>query len=139
MTGRGPGEGIPKAALLMMFTGLNLYVLMMAFAGLEGQQVDIFRYPEDVGLSTLNLIASLAAFLFVIGAFLELGSLAHSYRNGRATGHDPWGGSTLEWFALSPPSPHNFDAVPDVRSAEPLLDIRDAVRRGTGADGASLS
>ena len=46
---------------------------MMFFAGLEGQQVDIFRYPEDQGLSTLNLFASLAAFLFVIGAFLELG------------------------------------------------------------------
>lgn len=139
MTGRGVGEGIPRAALVMMFTGLNLFALAMFFAGLEGQQVDIFRYPEDVGLSTLNLVASLAAFLFVIGAFLELGSLAHSYRNGRATGHDPWGGATLEWFALSPPPPHNFDAVPDVRSSEPLLDIRDAVRRGTGGDGASLS
>ena len=75
----------------------------------------------------------------MIGAFVELGSLAHSYSSGRATGHDPWGGSTLEWFALSPPPPHNFDAVPDVRSTEPLLDIRDAVRRGTGGDGASLS
>ncbi len=139
MTGRSVGEGLPKAALLAMFTGLNVYVLMMFFAGLEGQQVDIFRYPEDQGLSALNLFASLAAFLFVIGAFLELGSLAHSYRNGRVTGHDPWGGSTLEWFALSPPPPHNFDAVPDVRSGEPLRDIRDAVRRGTGGDGASLS
>jgi heme/copper-type cytochrome/quinol oxidase subunit 1 len=139
MTGRSVGEGIPKAALAMMFAGLNLYALATFFAGLEGQPVDIFRYPEDVGLSTLNLIASLAAFLFVIGAFLELGSLAHSYSGDRTTGHDPWGGSTLEWFALSPPPPHNFDAVPDVRSTEPLMDIRDAVRRGTSGDGASLS
>jgi heme/copper-type cytochrome/quinol oxidase subunit 1 len=135
MTGRAVGEGIAKGALALMFTGLNLFALLMFFAGLEGQQVDIFRYPEDVGLSTLNLFASLAAFLFVIGALLELGVLAHQYRNGRAIGHDPWGGSTLEWFALSPPPPHNFDAVPDVRSSEPLLDIRDAVRRGTSGNG----
>src|SRR5262249_7254004 len=42
-------------------------------------------------------------------------------------GHDPWGGATLEWFALSPPPPHNFDVVPDVRSSEPLRDIREAI------------
>jgi hypothetical protein len=40
-------------------------------------------------------------------------------------------GATLEWFAESPPPPHNFDAVPDVRSPEPLHDIRAAVRSRT--------
>ena len=75
-----------------------------------------------------NLVASIAAFVVAIGVFLELGNAAHSWRNGVRVGHDPWGGATLEWFALSPPPPHNFDAVPDVRSAEPLHDIRRAIR-----------
>ena len=48
--------------------------------------------------------------------------------------HDPWGGTSLEWLALSPPPPHNFDLLPDVRSHEPLRDIRDAIAR-QGADG----
>ncbi len=48
-------------------------------------------------------------------------------------GHDPWGAATLEWFALSPPPEHNFDVVPDVRSAEPLHDIRRAIRDRTEA------
>ena len=54
---------------------------------------------------------------------------ATSYSNGVEVGPDPWGGSTLEWFTPSPPPVHNFDLVPDVRSAEPLDDIRDAIRR----------
>jgi heme/copper-type cytochrome/quinol oxidase subunit 1 len=139
MTGRSLGEGIANFALLGMLAGLHIYVLSMFFAGLEGQAVDVFEYPGGEGLSTLNLIASVGAFVFVISALVELGNIAHGYRHGRIAGHDPWGGSTLEWFALSPPPPHNFDAVPDVRSAEPLLDIRDAVRRSTDGAGAPVS
>ena len=139
MTGRALGEGLSVAALLGMLGGLHLYVLAMFFAGLQGQAVDVFEYAGGTDLSTLNLIASIGAFGFIVSAFVALGSLAHGYAHGRLTGHDPWGGSTLEWFALSPPPPHNFDAVPDVRSAEPLLDIRDSVRRATDGDGAPLS
>ena len=71
--------------------------------------------------------------MLVAGILLELGNAAYSWNNGlRARGHDPWGGATLEWFALSPPPPHNFDAVPDVRSTEPLRDIRESIERRDG-------
>jgi heme/copper-type cytochrome/quinol oxidase subunit 1 len=130
LSGRLLGEGLGKVALGLMFVGLNVYVLAMFLAGLEGQPVDVFEYFEDTGVRGYNLIASLAAFVLVIGILLELGNAAYSWNNGiRARGHDPWGGSTLEWFALSPPPPHNFDAVPDVRSTEPLLDMRESIRR----------
>jgi cytochrome c oxidase subunit 1 len=128
LCGRLLGEGLGKVALGLMFAGINLYVLMMFLAGLEGQPVDVYEYFSGTGVSTYNLIASIAAFVLVIGILLELGNAAYSYRNGVRVGHDPWGGATLEWFALSPPPEHNFDAVPDVRSAEPLRDIRTAIR-----------
>jgi len=60
---------------------------------------------------------------------LTLVNAATSLHKGVKAGPDPWGGSTLEWFAPSPPPIHNFDLVPDVRSEEPLADIREAVRR----------
>ena len=109
--------------------GINVYVLMMFLAGLEGQPVDVCSFYEDTGVDGYNLIASIGAFILVIGILLELGNAAYSWHNGLvARGHDPWRGSTLEWYALSPPPPHNFDAVPDVRSAEPLHDIRESIR-----------
>jgi heme/copper-type cytochrome/quinol oxidase subunit 1 len=36
---------------------------------------------------------------------------------------DPWeGGQTLEWWAASPPVPHNFDELPEQLTDAPLLD-----------------
>jgi cytochrome c oxidase subunit I len=137
ITGRLPGEGLSVAALVMMLIGIHTYVLTMFLAGLQGQPVDVFEYFSGEGLSALNAIASVGAFLLALGIVLELGALAHGYRHGVLAGHDPWGGTTLEWFALSPPPPHNFDAVPDVRSGEPLLDIREAVRRHVDGDGSA--
>ena len=116
ITGRLVAEGPAKAASALILGGAITFAFAMFFAGLQGQPVDVFRYYEDTGLSTLNLIGSAGAFLLVIGVLIELGNLAASYSGGRPAGHDPWHGSTLEWFALSPPPPHNFDAVPDVRS-----------------------
>ena len=128
LSGRLLGEGVGKAALVTMLIGLNVYVLFMFLAGLEGQPVDIYKYFEDTGVDGYNLIASIGAFILVIGILIELGNAAYSWHNGiPARGHDPWLGSTLEWFAESPPPPHNFDAVPDVRSGEPLHDIRRSI------------
>ena len=55
-----------------------------------------------------------------------------SLRGARAAGADPWGGQTLEWATTSPPPPHNFDALPPIRSYAPLLDLRGDAAAMTG-------
>lgn len=129
MTSRTMGEGLAKASFWTCLVGVHLMCLPMFFAGIEGQPVDVWEYFEGEGLSTLNLFASIGSFVLALGIILTLVNAALSAGRGARAGHDPWAGATLEWFALSPPPPHNFDAVPDVRSAEPLRDVRDAVRR----------
>ena len=131
LTGRLMGEGMGKAALAAILAGVYVYELTTFFAGLKGQPVDVYKFFEGNGLDGFNLVASIAAFVLAAGILLELANVAHSWGHGVRTGHDPWGGATLEWFALSPPPEHNFDAIPDVRSAEPLDDIRRAIREQT--------
>ena len=36
---------------------------------------------------------------------------------------NPWDAHTLEWATTSPPPPHNFDALPPIRSERPVWDL----------------
>ena len=129
LSGRMMGDAFGITSYWLLLVGAVVYVLTTMMAGLEGMPVDVAKFYGDSGLDALNLIASIAAILFVLGFIVALLNAAASYRHGLEAGPDPWGGSTLEWFAPSPPPVHNFDLVPDVRSAEPLDDIREAIRR----------
>jgi heme/copper-type cytochrome/quinol oxidase subunit 1 len=133
ITGRLLGEGLGKLALALILIGLYVYVLMAFFAGVKGQPVDVYKFYSGLGLDGFNLVASIAVFVMAIGVVLELCNAAYSYGHGVRAGHDPWGAGTLEWFATSPPPVHNFDVVPDVRSAEPLYDIRRAIHDRSAA------
>jgi heme/copper-type cytochrome/quinol oxidase subunit 1 len=127
ITGRLMGESLARISLVAILLGVYLYALPMFLAGVKGQPVDIQKFYSGIGLSGYNAVASAGAFILLIGVVVGVVNVVASYRNGTRAGHDPWGGSTLEWFAVSPPPPHNFDIVPDVRSSEPLRDIREAI------------
>jgi cytochrome c oxidase subunit 1 len=135
MTGRTMSEGLAKPSAALIVLGAQLTFIPLFLAGLEGQQVEIFKFFEASDainaehLNALNLIATIGAFVLALGIVLSIVNALLGIKGGTPAGHDAWGGETLEWFATSPPPPHNFDVVPDVRSHEPLRDIREAVRR----------
>jgi heme/copper-type cytochrome/quinol oxidase subunit 1 len=135
MTGRTMGEALAKPSAALIVLGAQLTFIPLFLAGLEGQQVDIFKFFKASDainaqhLDALNLIATIGAFALALGVVLSIVNAYLGVKGGTPAGHDPWGGETLEWFATSPPPPHNFDVVPDVRSHEPLRDIREAVQR----------
>jgi cytochrome c oxidase subunit 1 len=127
ISGRVMVEGPAKAAFWVILGGGYVLDVALFLAGLKGQPVDAYKYFGDTGLDGYNLVASLAGFAIAAGVLLALANTAYSYVAGQRAPHDPWGAATLEWFTLSPPPEHNFDAIPDVRSAQPLLDIREAI------------
>jgi heme/copper-type cytochrome/quinol oxidase subunit 1 len=135
MTGKTMSEGLAKPSAGLIVLGAQLTFIPLFLAGLEGQQVEIFKFFEASDainaehLNALNLIATIGSFVLALGIVLSIVNVYVGIKGGTPAGHDPWGGETLEWFATSPPPPHNFDVVPDVRSHEPLRDIREAVQR----------
>jgi cytochrome c oxidase subunit 1 len=127
MTGRAMGESLAKLSLLLILVGAHLTLLPMFLAGLEGQPVDVYEYYDVGELDIYNLLSTIGAFVLAGGILASLVNAVLSAGGGVRTGPDPWRGDSLEWLALSPPPPHNFDVIPDVRSDEPMRDIRDAV------------
>ncbi|MCB1028752.1 MAG: hypothetical protein KDB24_13435, partial [Microthrixaceae bacterium] len=87
--------------------------------------------PEVAGW--LIAAGSLVLALALLGA---AGALAAGMRAGESDGPaDPFEGHTLEWLTASPPSVNNFDdALPEVVSASPLLDAREAAGDDDGSD-----
>jgi heme/copper-type cytochrome/quinol oxidase subunit 1 len=131
MTGRTMGETLARASFWTMVVGTLLaFVPLFLAGGEEGQVIDAYKFFGGTGVDAYNLIATIGSFVLTAGIVLVLVNAVLSRTNGPRAGHDPWGGDSLEWFALSPPDPHNFDVLPDVRSERPLRDIREAISHG---------
>jgi heme/copper-type cytochrome/quinol oxidase subunit 1 len=92
----------------------------------------IYTYQPGLGWSTYNLISTIGSFILGTGILLTVANVFRSLTHGQLAGPDPWKGNTLEWFTPSPPPANNFDAIPRVRSVEPMRDIRRQVERQTG-------
>jgi heme/copper-type cytochrome/quinol oxidase subunit 1 len=128
MTGRTMGESLARISFWTMVVGILVaFVPLFAAGSLEGQVIDAYKFFSGEGVDAYNLIASIGTLILAIGIILTLANAIASREGGAEAGHDPWGGDTLEWFTLSPPDPHNFDVLPDVRSPRPMRDIRLAI------------
>jgi len=132
LTGRTMGETLARASFWTMVAGTLLtFVPLFMAGGDHGQVVDAYKFFSGTGVSTENLIATIGAFVLATGILLTLVNAIASRTGGARAGHDHWGGDSLEWFTLSPPEPHNFDVLPDVRSDRPMRDIREAIAHST--------
>ena len=80
------------------------------------------------------------AIMVAIGIIVLMIDLINSLVRGKGAvaGADPYEGLTLEWATASPPPDHGFDLVPEVRSATPLVDVREAELADAAGQGASV-
>jgi cytochrome c oxidase subunit 1 len=132
MSGRLANERFGKIAFWITFVGFNATFFVQHALGLSGMPRRIYTYEPNLGWSTYNLISSIGSYILGLGLLMTMGNFIWSIKRGKIAGPDPWKANTLEWFTSSPPPPNNFDAIPRVRSVEPMRDIRREVEIKTG-------
>ncbi|HVL04874.1 MAG TPA: cbb3-type cytochrome c oxidase subunit I, partial [Acidimicrobiales bacterium] len=126
--GRRLSDALGKLEILAVVGGTVLSVAGMLLLGIQDMLVHTATFDDGDEWALGNLVVSAGAAIIGLGLVVLVLDLLGSVvlRRGRAAGADPWGGQTLEWATTSPPPRHNFDALPEIRSATPLLDVRTA-------------
>jgi cytochrome c oxidase subunit 1 len=132
MSGRMMSESLGKASFWLVLIGFHTTFLIQHSLGLSGMPRRIYEYADEGDWGLWNQISTLGSFILGLGILLTFINVVRSQKRGAIAGGDPWKGNTLEWFTSSPPPENNFDAIPRVRSVEPMKDIRRQVEQQTG-------
>jgi cytochrome c oxidase subunit 1 len=116
--GRLLNERAGKATFWLMVIGMNLTFGPMHVLGLQGMIRRTFTYPESLGLTFWNEVATYGSFMIALGVLIFVVSAVASFRHAKDAAADPWDGRTIEWSIPSPPPAHNFDEIPTVHALD---------------------
>jgi cytochrome c oxidase subunit 1 len=129
MSGRMMNEKQGQISFWLMLIGFHTTFLVQHSIGLDGMPRRIPEYADVGNLALYNMISTIGSFILGVGIIVTAWNALRSLKHGAIAGPDPWKANTLEWFTQSPPPQNNFDAVPRVRSVEPMKDIRAEIER----------
>ncbi len=99
----------------LMLIGFNFTFGPMHWLGMDGMPRRIYTYAEDMGWETSNLFSTIGSMLLGLGILVFIINVFYSKMNKKMASADPWDGRTLEWSVPSPPPPHDFDEIPQVK------------------------
>jgi cytochrome c oxidase subunit I len=99
MFGRVCNDGTARISWVLIFTGFNVTFFPQ------------FILPQ---YESLNQISTVGSWLIGAGFLVALFAVIHGLLRGEKASNNPWGGTTLEWLATSPPHHENFEKTPIV-------------------------
>lgn len=123
VTGRLLDERLGRIVFWLMVVGFNLTFFIQHVLGWEGMPRRVYTYPDLPGYGAMNFVSTIGSFIIALSVLLFVVNVFHALMRGAPAGDNPWDAYTLEWATTSPPSPHNFEQVPPVRSRRPVWDL----------------
>jgi cytochrome c oxidase subunit 1 len=125
ITGRKLDEAWGKFHFWTTFIGFHLTFLVMHWLGAQGMPRRYADYLPTDGFTTLNMVATIGAFVLGASTLPFLWNVFSTLRYGEPiTVDDPWGyGNSLEWATTCPPPRHNFTELPRIRSERPAFEL----------------
>jgi cytochrome c oxidase subunit I+III len=122
VNGKRLSDRLGKIAFWLIFIGFNVAFLPMHFTGLRGMPRRVFTYPDGMGLDTLNLVSSIAAFVLGVGFAVVAWDIVRPKRKQPLSERNPWQAGTLEWLPAMPPPAWGVRSIPEIDSRYPLWD-----------------
>ncbi len=126
-SGKMYNERIGQLCAIGVFIGFNLTFLPQFVMGSRGMPRRYWDYDPEFEL--YHRISTVGALLLGISIFVTVVSLVASLKYGKKAPHNPWGATTLEWQAPTPPLEFNFASPPVLY---PIYDYDDLVEDGHG-------
>ncbi|MFP5384850.1 MAG: cytochrome c oxidase subunit I [Bacteriovoracia bacterium] len=125
VSGKKLSERLGKVAFWLTIIGFNVTFFPMHISGLLGMPRRIFTYPNEMEVSTLNLISTVGAFILAAGLLVLLYDLIRPKKKEPFSERNPWNAGTLEWSMKIPDRKWGIRSVPLITSRYPLWDQPD--------------
>lgn len=119
-SGKMLSESLGKINFWLMLIGFNLTFFPMHWLGVMGMPRRIYSYGDGLNWGDWNMFVTMGSFIIGLSFIIFIANVYVTLTLGEKAPDNPWDGATLEWATSSPPSPHNFDAIPIVKSRIPL-------------------
>jgi len=112
LTGRRYHEGLGRFSAMLYTVGLNLAFFPQIIQGVRGVPRGVYELPAE--LAGLEIVSMTGVWILVTGIVVIASNLLGSLWDGARAVNNPWGATTLEWQAASPPPAENFATAPTV-------------------------
>ena len=124
ISGRMYNERVGQICAVVAMLAFNLTFLPQFVMGSRGMTRRYYDY--DPQFEIFHKLSSIGAFIMGIALFISFINLFVSMKRGKIAPRNPWGATTLEWQAPTPPSLYNFPAGENPK-LYPLYDYTDLV------------
>jgi heme/copper-type cytochrome/quinol oxidase subunit 1 len=109
-TGRMYPEKLGQTCAWGVFFGFNLTFMPQFIMGAKGMPRRYWDY--DPMYQIYHQFSTVGAYVLGISLFITVIYLFASMKNGKRAPRNPWGGTSLEWQAPTPPPLYNFEKPP---------------------------